>query len=94
MANTEFATFNDIPMSPLMNSSEFSRDELIHYFAMCGLSTNSIEKILTGKYGYSITKRHIGRIRAMSAKSQKNRLLRKYVILFRYKQYINYILRN
>ena len=41
--------FNGIPMSPLMNSFEFSRDELIHYFAMCGLSTNSIEK-LTGKW--------------------------------------------
>ena len=30
---------------------------------MCGLSTDLIEKILTGKYGYSITKRHIKRIR-------------------------------
>ena len=62
-----------IPMSPLMNSSEFSRDELIHYFAMCGLSTNSIEKILTGKYGYSITKRHVRRIRAKLGVSQKSK---------------------
>ena len=55
-----------------MNSSEFSRDELIHYFAICGLSTNSIEKLLTGKYGYSISKRHIRRIRAKLGVSQKS----------------------
>ena len=72
MASTEFAIFSDIPMSPLMNSSEFSRDKLIHYFAMCGLSTDSIENILTGKYGYSITKRHIGRIRAKLGACQKS----------------------
>ena len=70
MANTELAVFSVISLSPLMNLSEFSRDELIHYFAMCGLSTDSIEKILTGKYGYSITKRHIRRIRAILGVSQ------------------------
>ena len=31
MASTELANFSGIPMSSLMNSSEFSRDELIHY---------------------------------------------------------------
>ena len=61
-----------IRMSPLMNSSEFSRDELIHYFAMCGFSTNSIEKILTEKYGYSITKSHVRRIREKLGVSQKS----------------------
>ena len=59
-------------MSPLMNSYEFSRHKLIHYFAICGLSTNSIEKLLTRQYGYSITKRHIRRIRAKLGVSQKS----------------------
>ena len=73
MNSSEFSRdVSGIPMSPLMNSSEFSRNELIHYFAMCGLSTNSIEKILTGKFGYSITKRHIRRIRAKLGVSQKS----------------------